>query len=211
MATNFPTSLDNTDSQKVVDGTNVIVAALPNNLLDMIEALQAKVGVNGSAVQSSIDFFIRKNYVKVSDVKANAHGGTFPAGAWRTRTLNTEDNDAGGLCSLSSNQITLAAGTYRCHIMVPACSVQGHVARLYNTTAASELIRGTTQFCTETAAEEAQSYSIIVGQFTVAASQALEVQHYCSSNNGVSGVSLGRRCFTSGNNVYAVAEFWKLY
>jgi len=50
VATNFPTSLDNTDSQKVVDGTNVIVAALPNNLLDMIKALQAKVGVNASVL-----------------------------------------------------------------------------------------------------------------------------------------------------------------
>lgn len=211
MATNFPTSLDNTDSQKVTDGTNVIVAALPNNLLDMVEALEGKVGANGSSVAASIDFFIRKNYVKVSDIKSGAHAGTFSSASWVTRDLNTEDNDAGGLCSLSGNQITLSAGTYRCHIMVPACSVQGHVARLYNVTAETELIRGTTQFCTETSSEEAQSYSIIVGQFTVAASQALEVQHFCSSNNSVSTYSLGRRCFSSGDNVYTVAEFWKLY
>lgn len=205
----FPTSLDSFGD--VTDNVDDVKAADINNIQDAVEAIEAKIGVDGSVVATSIDFFIRKNYVKVSHVKADASAGTFSAGAWVTRDLNTEDDDDGGLCSLSGNQLTLAAGTYRCHIMVPACSVQGHVARLYNTTAASELIRGTTQFCTETAAEEAQSYSIIVGQFTVAASQALEVQHFCSSNNGVSGASLGRRCFSSGNNVYTVAEFWKLY
>ena len=58
MSTNFPTSLDNTDSQKVTDGSSVIVAALPNNLLDMVEALEAKVGVDGSAVATSHDYLL---------------------------------------------------------------------------------------------------------------------------------------------------------
>lgn len=213
MATNFPTSLDNTTSQKVTDGSSIIVAALPNNLLDMIGAVQAKVGANASLVQSSIDFFMRKNYVKVSDVKDSASAGTFTANTWVTRDLNTEDNDAGGLCSLSSNQITLVAGTYRCDIVVPANAVQGHAARLYNVTADEEIIRGTAEWINDggIGADTVTTWSKIKGQFTIAASQALEVQHYCLSNNGVSSTSLGRRVFTSSNNVYTVAEFWKLY
>ena len=207
MATNFPTSLDNTDSQKVVDGTNVIVAALPNNLLDMIKALQAKVGVNASTVQSSIDFFIRKNYVKVSDVKENDHGGTFVEGAWRTRTLNTEDNDAGGLCSLSSNQITLAAGTYRCMISCPAYKVKTHCARLYDVVGDTTLLLGTVESAGGEG-ESIQTRSFICGQFTVLADRPLEIQHYC--NDGVASYGFGLKLFIS-SNVYTVAEFWKLY
>ena len=71
-------------------------------------------GLNWTAAggQDSID------YVKVSDVKAyNAYGGTFTQGAWRTRDINTEDSDASSICSINSNQITLAAGTYICSIL----------------------------------------------------------------------------------------------
>jgi len=201
--------LDNTDSQKVVDGTNVIVAALPNNLLDMIEALQAKVGVNGSAVATSIDFFMRKNYVKVSDQKTNADGGTFSAGAWQTRTLNTEDNDAGGLCSLSSNQITLAAGTYRCLISCPAYRVDAHAARLYNVTGSALLLMGTAEY-TWYNNMLVTTRSVISGQFTVAAGQALEVQHYCTKTHATIG--FGSKVFSDATpNIYTVAEFWKLY
>ncbi len=208
MSTNFPTSLDNTDSQKVTDGSSVIVAALPNNLLDIVEALERKVGVDGSAVATSIDFFMRKNYVKVSDVKAaSTDGGTFTSGEWRTRTLNTEDNDAGGLCSLSSNQITLSAGTYRCLISAPAFGVGNHQARLYNVTGDALLLLGTSEFASSSGAY-AQTRSIIAGQFTIATGQALEVQHYSSASRSTTGFGQGGAV---GNNVYTVAEFWKLY
>lgn len=207
MATDFPTTLDDTDAQKVVDGSSIVVAALPNNLLDMIEALQAKVGVDGSAVATSVDFFMRKNYVKVSDVKAaDADGGTFTKDAWQTRVLNTEDNDDGSLCSLSSNQITLAAGTYRCFITAPAFGVGNHQARLYNVTGDALLVLGGMEFSSNVA--YAATRSIVCGQFTVASGQALEVQHYCESTRNTTGFSSAAAW---GNGVFTVAEFWKLY
>ena len=209
MSTNFPTSLDNTDSQKVTDGSSVIVAALPNNLLDMVEALEGKVGADSSSVQSSIDFFMRKNYVKLSDVKAaGVDGGTFTAGAWRTRTLNTEDHDAGGLCSLSSNQITLTAGTYRCFIRVPALQVDHHQARLYDVTGSTVLVMGSTAF-SDNASGYAVTDSIIAGQFTIAASHALEVQHYAAVSRSTYG--FGEGWATAMSSIFTVAEFWKLY
>jgi len=215
MATNFPASaVDDLDgNQRWVDGITIVTASPLNNIQDAIDALQAKVGVNASTVQSSIDFFMRKNYVKVSDVKDSASAGTFTGNTWVTRNLNTEDNDAGSLCTLSSNQITLVAGTYRCDIVVPANAVQGHAARLYNVTADEEIIRGTAEWINSggIGADTVTTWSKIKGQFTIVASQALEVQHYCLSNNGVATTSLGRRVFTSSNNVYTVAEFWKLY
>lgn len=209
MATNFPASaVDDLDgNQRWVDGITIVTASPLNNIQDAIDALQAKVGVNGSAVQSSIDFFMRKNYVKVSDQKVNAIGGVFYSGAWRTRDINTEDNDEGGLCALSSNQITLEAGTYRCRISCPAYKVNSHAARLYNVTADALVLMGTAEY--SGSSSYVQSRSFISGQFTVAASQSLEVQHYCTESDGY---GFGQKAFSSSTpNVYTVAEFWKLY
>jgi hypothetical protein len=57
-------------------------------------------------------------YVRLSDTKASGTAGTsYTAGGYRTVTINTEEQDADGLCSLSSNQITLAAGSYQVSIL----------------------------------------------------------------------------------------------
>ena len=54
MPTNFPTGLD--DFANYVDGTTILEAATLNNMQFGIEALQAKVGINNSAVSSSHDY-----------------------------------------------------------------------------------------------------------------------------------------------------------
>jgi hypothetical protein len=56
MATNFPTSLDSYSA--LVDGTDILEAADQNNLRDAVEAVEAKVGIDGSAVTSSHDYKI---------------------------------------------------------------------------------------------------------------------------------------------------------
>lgn len=202
----FPTSLDSFGD--VTDNVDDVEASDINNIQDAVEAIEAKIGIDGSVVATSIDFFIRKNYVKVSDSKTNAAGGGFGASAWRTRDINTENSDDGGLCSLSGNQLTLAAGTYRCRITCPAFLVDSHCARLFNVSNQTELIRGTVEFCEQSAYGEAQTRSEIVGQFSIAAAQLLEIQHFCT--NSKTGDGFGVRLFST-ENVYTVAEFWKLY
>jgi len=54
MATNFPTSLDSYAT--LVDNTDDVMAAHINDPRDAIEALEAKVGINSSAVTASIDY-----------------------------------------------------------------------------------------------------------------------------------------------------------
>jgi hypothetical protein len=56
MSTNFPTSLDSYAT--LVDGTDILEAADQNNARDAIEALEAKVGIDGSAVAASHDYKI---------------------------------------------------------------------------------------------------------------------------------------------------------
>jgi hypothetical protein len=56
MSTNFPTSLDSYAA--LVDGTDILEAADQNNVRDAVEAIEAKVGINGSAVTTSHDYKI---------------------------------------------------------------------------------------------------------------------------------------------------------
>ncbi|MDD3493689.1 MAG: hypothetical protein PHZ19_09370 [Candidatus Thermoplasmatota archaeon] len=146
-------------------------------------------------------------YVKVSDRKASGtYGGTFTSGAWRTRDLNTKDTDTHNIASLSNNQITLPAGTYHCLIRCPTYKVQWHRARLYNVTGSAVLVVGGNAFsypgynCAEPA--------IIQGRFTLSEESALEVHHRCSSSYTTSG--FGVACEFGDDEVYTVAEFWKV-
>lgn len=144
-------------------------------------------------------------YIKISDVKVQgASGGDFTSGAWQTRVLNTEDTDTGSHAALNSNQITLDAGTYECRIMCPGRAVDGHQARLRNTTAGTTLLTGTSAYSGAT--DAVNSHSVIVGRFTVAANQVLEVQHRCQSTLVTTGFGLA---VSVGSEVYTVAEFWK--
>lgn len=55
--TNFPTGLDDDASlYDVTDGANTLQAAHHNNLKEAIKALEAKVGILGSAAPTSVDY-----------------------------------------------------------------------------------------------------------------------------------------------------------
>ena len=72
MTTNFPTSLDaftNPSATDAMDSVTVPHATQHADLNDAVEALQAKVGVDGSAVTTSLDY-------KVAQMPNNAGGST---------------------------------------------------------------------------------------------------------------------------------------
>lgn len=153
---------------------------------------------HGSAHENS-------SYAKVSDVKSSGNAGGFTAGAWQTRVLNTEDSDPDGICSLASNQITLAAGTYECVISAPGYKVDQHTIRLRNVTDSSDVLLGTANFCDD--GDNTQTRALLSGRFTIAASKALEVQHRCQTTCATYGLGVGHGF---GDCVFCVAEFWKI-
>lgn len=110
----------------------------------------------------------------------NTSGGTFTNGAWRTRVLNTEVVDTGNHCSLSGNQFTLAAGTYRIRAFAPAFGVARNQTRLQNITDGTTELIGTSVYAQSTTALSS-SQSEIVGRFTIASSKAFEIQHRCET------------------------------
>ncbi|MCE3234527.1 MAG: hypothetical protein K0Q50_707 [Vampirovibrio sp.] len=115
----------------------------------------------------------------------NTDGGTFTSGAWRTRDLNTEVQDTGGNCTLSTNQFTLSPGTYQIEASAPGFRVQDHQIRLQNITDGSTTLIGTSA-----AAENAVNTitrSFIQGQFSITANKTFEIQHQCSATGTTTG------------------------
>lgn len=147
------------------------------------------------------------DYIEIRDEKAaNTDGGTFTSGDWRTRDLNTEHSDAGGHASISTNQITLAAGTYIADITCPAGVVAEHKARLRNITDSSTTLVGTSEY-TGTGNTN-YTTSRITGRFTIASSKTFEVQHRCTTTKSTDG--FGNASNFSELEVYTVARFWKV-
>ncbi len=122
------------------------------------------------------------------DKTQNTGGGTFTSGAWRTRDLNTEAVDVGGHCSLSSNQFTLAAGTYEIWASAPAFNVYRHQTRLQNVTDGATTLLGTSEVAGAT--DTTATRSLVVGRFTIASAKAFEVQHQCQQTFGTQGFGI---------------------
>jgi len=145
-------------------------------------------------------------YVYIRDEKsATTTSQTLTISTWNTRTLNTKTNDASSLATLSSNQITLAAGTYTFRGRCPGggTTIAGaHKCRLQNVTDATTIMVGSDAYINYSLS---MTDSFVCGRFTIAASKALELQHQCSTANGNGGYPAG----FSAVEVYAEIEFWK--
>lgn len=144
--------------------------------------------------------------VILEDQKAqNTAGGTFSAGADRTRTLNTEVYDPNSLCSLATNQFTLTAGTYYIEWSAPGNLVNNHQSFLYNVTGATELKRGESSFANNSAGPLSRSSGHHV--FTIAASQALEIRHRCSLTATSEGFGIAANF---GTEIYTWVKLWRV-
>ena len=147
------------------------------------------------------------DYVKVSDVKAyDVRGGTFTAGAWRTRDINTEDSDDSNICSIATNRITLEAGTYTCQISCPAFGVRSNAACLYSITDTEIVLLGTVENSHQSYLSSVRSF--VVGKFAISVRTVFEIRHICLTTRADSG--LGERLNIAGVDcVYTIAEFWR--
>jgi hypothetical protein len=146
------------------------------------------------------------SYAIFRDFKSgNASGGTFTSGAWRTRDLQTTvvNNITG--CSLASNQITLASGTYYINATAPGRSVDNHQTRLYNTTDGAELGFGTDAYVQATV--NASGNSPLQTYFTISAQKVIELQHRCVTTRADDGFGQNNGF---GTETYAVITIVKV-
>ncbi|MCW8988290.1 MAG: hypothetical protein OQK75_11555 [Gammaproteobacteria bacterium] len=144
------------------------------------------------------------DYIKLSDVKTNTTvPQTATASTWNTRDLNTEDSDTSGHCTISSNQFTLAAGTYTIMASAPAYACNVSQARLRNISDSTTTLLGTSEHAASGIG--VSNRSLIVGQFTIASSKIFEIQHYVGTST-----QMGNPASTGTSEIYTIVELWKV-
>ena len=116
------------------------------------------------------------------------YGGTFTAGSWQTRTLITEV-DPDSIVTLSNNQFTLAAGSYRIDWSCPAYRVGFHQSKLKNTTDTLNYY-GSSEFAYDVSGAH-QSVSIGSAVLAITGSKVFELQHQAENSRDNSGFGIG--------------------
>lgn len=144
--------------------------------------------------------------VSITAVTASEHiangsnpTSTLTGGVWMTMVLTNLDFNTAG-ATLSTNQITLVAGTYSVNafqgIWTSSATVNNYGAvRIYNVTDSTVLVQGQTQFLQVSSPNAPQTTLTATGVFTLAASKAIAIQVYVTSSgpivapNGASGIT----------------------
>ena len=146
-------------------------------------------------------------YAFIADRKGNTtDGGTFTSGDWRTRDLNHEIADPSSIVSISSNQFTLAAGTYLIKWRAPFFRCNDNTTRLYDATNSAELADGFQANGNTSDGDHPDAFG--VARVTLSGTVALEIQHRCAdtrSNNG-----FGLQALSYANySYYTLVEIWR--
>lgn len=153
-------------------------------------------------------------YAMLRDEKsANTAGGAGTTGSFQTRTLNTESFDPDGIVSLSSNQFTLAAGTYFVKARAPFYSCARTLLKIRNVTDSTDAVIGQPIFVTDTPSETGaidEKIAHLAGRFTIAGTKAFELQYRIGTNNGGDTSVLGIAANYGVTEVYAEVEIWRV-
>lgn len=159
-------------------------------------------GGTWSAVPSNLG-----GYCLIQDQKASGtSGGASLALAWHTRDINTEVFDTQNVCTVSANQFTLIAGTYRMKAHSVMYQGSNCVSRIRNVTSGSTVAIGLAAF-DSSGSIAAQSQLFVEGRVTIAAPTVFELQYYCQVARATSGLGLP---VTSGEvEVYSSIEIIK--
>ena len=102
---------------------------------------------------------------------------THTIGAWSTRVLNTTQGSITG-ASLSTNQITLPAGTYLVEAWAPAWRVSGHKARLYDVTNSQVLLVGQNAYGLVNNSQFTVTNARLSGRLVLTATTVIRLEHY---------------------------------
>jgi len=138
-------------------------------------------------VQGILDLAGAGDYLLYEHRLSNDTNGTnYTSNAWRTVTLNTEVFDTGNHGSLSSNVITLAAGTYRVTARTVIASASGtmYASVRFRNTSDSSTVANSGQFAQD---QDRMVQPICRGRFTIAGAKDFEFQVWPGSQNGYEG------------------------
>jgi len=156
---------------------------------------------NGIHNFTNADVVNSYDYIHLRDVKASGtDGGTATAGAWETRVLNTKPTDTGSYCVLSSNQFTLAIGTYEIEARSPCRQVDRFRTRLRNITDGTTVLESSSEFSANAGAY-CSTTAFINGRFNITAEKVFELQQFVGTTQADSG--MGRASSLGTVEIYA--------
>jgi hypothetical protein len=192
------------------DGTNYHFYYVPvskpllasNNLADVASAAAARTSLglatianSGSASDLSTGTLplARRGYtfpdvILEEQFTLGINGGTFTAGSFVTRTLNTFVRNVGSIASVSGGQVTLPAGTWAFKWSAPAFDVGNHQTILKNITSGITQGIGTSEDASGTTNTTSSVGSAVVA---VASSTVFALQHQCGTTRATNGFGVG--------------------
>jgi len=130
-------------------------------------------------------------------------GGTVTTGSWQTKVLNTEVLDTGNHGSLSSNDITLDAGTYSFDAYAEFFQCQVVALRLYNVTDSVVIAQGVNDYGQTSGVPHPR----VCGRLVLASSKTIRLQYRA---DGAGGSTQSQGIPTSwGTEIYTHLELWK--
>jgi hypothetical protein len=149
-----------------------------------------------------------QSYAIINQTAAyNANGGVFGAATDVTRVLDTEVADPDSIViTLSSNQFTLAAGSYLIQWAAPATDCDSHWSWLYDITGTAISQMGSVEYGLTT---NFQTMSIGSARVTPSGSNVYEIRHRCTDAGGTA-YGLGRATGVSGySSIYTSVNIFK--
>ena len=188
-------------------GINGSADSIQLHASDQSVTFPGAVTVTGALTSSTTGLGLFNAYAVIIDRKAqDVNGGTFTSGAWRTRDLNHELFDPSGIVSISSNQFTLAAGTYLVKWRAPFFRCNDNNTQLYNITDSAETEQGFQ--ANGNTADGDHTYAFGMARFTISGAKAFEIRHRCGSTKSDNGFGLSAYSYTS-YSYYTMVEIWR--
>lgn len=124
-------------------------------------------------------------YILIQDQKpSGVSGGTFTAGAWRTRDLNAIVRDDTGEVVLENNRFVLPAGRYIINITAPVYSVNRNILQLWNLTQ-QYTITGIVNFSNSTS--NVSNVALLNTAIKIDSNNTFEVLHRGETTQSVNG------------------------
>ena len=157
-----------------------------------------------SGVMTKLGVF-ENQLLHVRDEKSAATNGGSSSTGTQTRTLNTVVTNEITGASLSSNQITLPAGTYFIDAYATAYKTSQNVISFYNVTDSSNGIFGRNNYAS--ASDAVSSNNTLAQRFTISAQKVFELRHYVAAGRSSNGLGVANG---SNTNIYSDVLIWKI-